>query len=124
VDVSTRAVLTGEPSNDALRLVSTSGSGQLFACTERFLNAMADASEVIVATTTDDDFVAEQDRLSRAWMASVQWPAHYVSLRNRLHRLGLARAARTKGKTLYFWFGPAVPVRTVVAGSGPYAQRG
>ena len=112
--------LTGEPSNKALRLVAASGSGQLFACTERFLDAMADASELLLATTTDDDFVAEQNRLSEAWMASAAWPSHYVSLRNRLHRLGKARAARTKGQTLYFWFGPAVPMRTVVAGSGSY----
>ena len=84
---------------------------------------MAEASERMLATTTDDDFVAERDRLSDAWMASVKWPSNYVSLRNRLHRLGLARTARTKGLNLYFWFGPAVPMRTIVAGSGEYPQR-
>ena len=115
-------VLTGEPSDGALRLISASGPAQLFACTDQFLDAMADASEQMLATKTDDDFVAEQDRLSDAWMGSADWPSHYVSLRNRLHRLGMARAARAKGLTLYFWFGPAVQMREAVAGPGPYPR--
>ena len=84
---------------------------------------MADACERLIATSSEhgpDASAAERDRLSREWMQAVEWPPHYVGLQNRLHRLALARDARQKGQPLYFWHGPAIPMRTVVAGSGPY----
>jgi hypothetical protein len=113
-------VLTGRPSSEALRLVTTSGGGRLFACTDDFLNAMADASQAMLALADLDSFAEEQERLSTAWMKAAKWPDRYVSLKNRLHRLGDAGLARKKGLPLYFWFGPPVPMRSVVAGAGPY----
>jgi hypothetical protein len=109
-------VLADAEAADALRLVAATESSKLFACNQGFLNAMANASEAMLATDGADDFAAEQNRLSEAWLKAVRWPDRYVGLQNRLHRLADARVAREKGLTLYFWFGPAVVMRTVVAG--------
>ena len=110
------SVLAGGEAADALRLVAAVDSGKLFACNQGFLNAMADASEAMLAAEGVDGFAAEQNRLSEAWLKAIAWPDHYVGLQNRLHRLADARVAREKGLTLYFWFGPAVEMRSVVAG--------
>lgn len=58
---------------------------------------MADHSERMLAMTDLDEFDREQDRLSDAWMRATTWPRQYVSLKNRLHRIHLARLARSKG---------------------------
>jgi hypothetical protein len=113
------AVLTGRKPDDALRLVSESGHGRLFVCSADFLDAMANASQAMQGIPNLDNFTAEYDRLDSAWMKAVKWPAGYVSVKNRLSRMAHARVAREKGIPLYFWFGPAVPMRTVVAGTGP-----
>lgn len=113
-------VLTGEAPTEALSLLVSAGEGRLYECAPRFLHAMADRSEqMLAATTTGEQFAALQLQLSEAWMAAVPWPTHFSGVQNRLHRLALARKARQDGRPLYFWFGPAVQVRTVVSGQGP-----
>ena len=113
-------VLTGRPPSEALRLVTEDGESRLFICTDDFASAMADASRAMLASRDVDGFAEEQERLSAAWMNATTWPDGYVSLKNRLQRLADARVAREKGLPLYFWFGPPVPMRSVVAGTGPY----
>lgn len=86
-----------------------------------FLNALADASQRLLAVTNDlARFTAMEDEIDRAWMAVTSWPPHYVSLQNRLVRLHRARIAREKQQPFYCWHGPSIPMMTVVAGHGPY----
>ncbi len=114
-------VLTGNGSTNALTLLAVDGPGSLYECTAPFRDAMADrCEEMLATTTTGEEFAALMSALSDDWMAAVEWPTHYASLVNRLQRLGRARDARKKGQTLYFWFGPAVAMRTVAAGSGEH----
>ncbi|MFN8023932.1 MAG: hypothetical protein U0Q03_20540 [Acidimicrobiales bacterium] len=115
--------LTGEPAGAVLEVDSENGTGVLHRCTDVFLNAMADRSELLLAMTDLDVLDRELDRLSDAWMRAATWPPQYVSVKNRLQRIHLARVARSKGQTVYFWFGPSVEMRGVVAGSGPYPTR-
>lgn len=117
------AALTGQPATDVLELCSEDGPGALYRCSQPFLDAMADYSVRMMAIDDLDEFDREQTRLSEAWMQAVAWPSHYVSLKSRLHRIHLARVARSKGQPLYFWFGPRVSERVVVAGSAPYPGR-
>lgn len=117
------AVLTGRPADAALELCSKAGPGTLYRCTEVFLDAMADESQRISKITDLDEFDRAVDRLSDAWMRAATWPREYVSLKNRVHRIHQARLARDKRQSLYFWFGPRVAERTVVAGSGPYLRK-
>jgi hypothetical protein len=117
------SVLTARPASEALSLLTASGDGRLFKCSDDFLNAMADQCEAMLAIPDLDGFANERERLSSAWMQATRWPDRYVSVKNRLGRLSDARAARQKGLPLYFWFGPPVSMRSVVAGTGPYRRR-
>jgi hypothetical protein len=114
-------VLTGRPPAEALEVVSTQGQGTLFRCTAAFVDALADTSQAMLDMRgVGGAFMAERERISLAWMEAVEWPAHYVSLVNRLDRLHQARVAREKGLPFYCWSGPSVPMRSLVSGSGPY----
>jgi hypothetical protein len=115
-------VLTGAPSDSALHLVAEDAPSRLFVCDVAFRDAMADKISTMIDMELDA-FAEERERLSRTWMSQVPWPPHYVSLVNRLERMGRARAARSKSLPLFHWFGAPVPMVAVTSGSGPYPRR-
>lgn len=108
-------VLTGQPSNHALRLVSEHGPGRLFVCDTAFRDAMTEKITAMIDMDLDE-FAQERERLSLAWMAAAEWPPHYVSLVDRLGRLGRARQATLRSLALFHWFGPGVPMVTLTSG--------
>lgn len=117
-------VLTGRPSTEAFDTLSVQGRGTLFRCSAAFVDALADASQAMLAMRDDEGFMEERERISLAWMQAIAWPDHYVSLVNRLDRLHGARVAREEGLAFYCWAGPSVPMRTLVSGTGPYPGKG
>ena len=125
--------LSGHPSEDALQLVDQGSKGRLYRCSDAFVNAMADANELLVRLSDEDrrrgdadftTFAAQRRQFSDAWMQAAEWHASMVSTQNRLFRLGKARIAREKAQPLFCWYGPKVPEYVVVAGRGPYPGTG
>jgi hypothetical protein len=125
--------LSEHPSDDVLQLVELQSEGRLYRCTDAFVNAMADANELLVRLSNEDrsrgdgDFTtlaAQRKQFSDAWMQAAHWQASMVSTQNRLFRLGKARIAREKAQPLFCWYGPRVPEYVVVAGRGPYPGTG
>jgi hypothetical protein len=121
--------LTGRSADDVLHLIEHGARGRLYRCSEAFIDAMADANQQLVELAAEDKarkdrelttFSAKRKELDDRWIAAAEWPASMKSTRNRLVRLGLARAAREKEQALYCWYGPSVPEYAVVAGRGPY----
>jgi hypothetical protein len=64
-----------------------------------FVDAMADANEVLLRLAEEDDtrknnelssFVAKRQEYDRAWMAAADWPSSQVSTWNKLTRMGAA----------------------------------
>jgi len=108
-------VLTGQPSTHALHLVTEQGMGRLFVCDLAFRDAMSETMTAMIDMDLDT-FAEERERLSLAWMAATKWPPHYVSLVNRLERLGRARQATIRSLALFHWFGPGVPMVTLASG--------
>jgi hypothetical protein len=127
-------VLTGEPADGALEVVARRGKGVLHVCSERFLNAMADANEELVRLSEEDKaagdgrdlprFSARMEEYDRAWRAATDWPPKARSIGNGLGRMGWARIARERGQSLYCWHGRSVPLYRIVSGTGPYPGRG
>jgi hypothetical protein len=124
--------LTGQGSRDALIVVERAGPSTLSMCSDRFVEAMAEASRRSLRLADEDEargddeltsFAADQDELSTAWMKAGAWPREVVSTRNRLVRLGWARIAQERGLPLYIWHGPSVPQFTIATGTGPYPGR-
>jgi hypothetical protein len=120
------SVLTGRPADGALIEVGRSGAGVLYRCADEFVDAMADANELLIRLGDQDEaagdgefsrFEAELSAYDRAWLAAGGWFPEMVSTRNRLTRLSWAMAARGSSQPLYCWFGPAV-AQFVVRGSG------
>jgi hypothetical protein len=121
--------LKGHPSEEALQLVEQRGEGGLYRCSDDFVDAMADANQLLVRLSDEDrtrkdadltTFAAQRRQFDEAWMQAAQWHASMVSTQNRLSRLGKARIAREKEEQLFCWYGPKVPEYVVVAGRGPY----
>lgn len=124
--------LGGDPSDARLIEVARAGRGALSRFEDSFVDAMAEHSiESLRLADLDDargerdlpSFIAHQDALDRAWMNVGRWPHEVSSTTNRLLRTANARVAREKGQSLYCWHGPAVPMRGIVAGRGPYPGR-
>jgi hypothetical protein len=94
---------------------------------------MADANEELQRLGEMDDQAKDEDlprfstrhkAIDEAWLAAAPWPKTFVSTGNRLHRLGLATQARAKEQPLWAWYGPAVPMRGLTTGQGPYPGKG
>ncbi len=90
------AALIGERRVELLR-PTASGAGRLAQCSEVFFNALADASQRLVAITDLDAFTAMLDEIDRAWMAATSWPPHYVSLQTTLQERSRVLRPRIKG---------------------------
>jgi hypothetical protein len=123
------SVLTGQSADAVLESVEASREGRLFRCSDAFVDAMADANELLVRLGDKDReradknltaFTAQMSAYDAAWMAAASWPASMVSTRNRLMRLGKARIAREKLQPLFCWYGPRVPEYVVVSGQRSY----
>jgi hypothetical protein len=122
------SALTGNPADEALERFSQAGDGVLSRCTDRFVDAMADANKLLLRLADEDEaggdralttFAKQQRAYDRAWMAAGAWPLAVVGTRNRLVRMGSASLAREKGQPLYCWHGPSVPQFLLVTGHGP-----
>jgi hypothetical protein len=110
-------VLTGKPSDNALIAVSRSGKGALCRFSKEFVDAMADANELLKRLDAKDEergddvfslAEAKSTEYDKAWLAAGDWPKSVVSTGNRLTRLAWADQARKLGQELYCWFGPSV----------------
>ena len=111
--------LTGEPAAGALEVVAREGKGVLHVCTERFVNAMADAREELVQLAAEDQargshlWDARMERYDEAWRSATTWPRRVESTSHRLERLHWALTARERGHPLYCWHGPSAPMYEV-----------
>lgn len=117
--------LTGEPAAGALEVVARKGRGVLHVCTERFVNAMADAREELVQLAAEDQARgsrlrdARMEQYDKAWRSATKWPRRVESTSHRLVRLDWALTARERGQPLYCWHGPSAPMYEVVTHPGP-----
>ncbi|MCF6507960.1 hypothetical protein E9549_11175 [Blastococcus sp. MG754426] len=117
--------LTGEPAAGALEVVARKGKGVLHVCTERFVNAMADAREELDQLAVEDQARgsrlrdARMEQFDKAWRTATKWPRRVESTSHRLERLHWAVRAREREHALYCWHGPSAPMYEVVAHPGP-----
>jgi hypothetical protein len=114
-------VLTGEPADDALRLLEEKGRGRLFQCSAPFVEAMADASLTVSRLAAEHEargdgdwpsVVEQHEAWSREWMRICRWPRGVETTTHRLWRMQWAARARERGHPLYLWHGPAVDMYT------------
>lgn len=99
-------VLTGNHADEALTLVEQNGDGRLFVWSDDFVEVLASKNAQLQALADADEaqddedlttFTAALDALDAQWLAATDWPAHFVSTRNRLApRLGTASDAHQK----------------------------
>jgi hypothetical protein len=125
--------LTGEPADAALEVVAKRGKGALHVCTDRFVNALADANAELLRLVEQDEaagqgkdlprFVARRREFDEAWRALTRWPSGARSLLEGAGFTGWAAQARRHGNPLYCWHGPSVPMVRIVSGTGPYPGR-
>lgn len=125
--------LTGDASTDVLLLVAEERGSRLYRCSDPFVDAMADANELLNRLGDEDEARGDESyssqqakfaELDAAWMTAADWHSAMVSTRNRLIRMGWARVARESGQPLYCWYGPRLREYTVVHGRGPYPPEG
>jgi hypothetical protein len=119
--------LTGEAAEGALEVVARRGKGVLHVCTERFVNAMADAraelsrlAEQDKAQGADNDlWESRMVQYDSAWRMATDWPRLVTATSHRLDRLWEAQKARVREQPLYCWHGPTAPMYRVVSRDRP-----
>lgn len=119
--------LTGEPAEGAFEVVAERGKGVLQICTERFVNAMADARAELSRLAEQDKtqgadsglWEARMAEYDSAWRMATSWPRLVTSTSHRLARLWEAQKARELEQPLYCWHGPAAPMYQVVSRDRP-----
>lgn len=127
--------LTGEPADSAFDVIARRGKGVLYACTDRFVNALADANAELLRLADEDEaagqgkdlprFVAKSREYDEAWRSLTKWPDRTPSLLQRDPAItGWAAKARERGHPLYCWHGRSVPMVRLVSGDGPYPGPG
>ncbi|OMQ15523.1 hypothetical protein A7K94_0208805 [Modestobacter sp. VKM Ac-2676] len=117
--------LSGEAAPGALEVVAREGKGVLHVCTERFVNAMAEAREELVRLAAEDQARGTRlwdervEQYEQSWRTATTWPRRVESTSHRLGRLHWALTARERGHPLYCWHGPSAQTYEVVAQSAP-----
>ena len=115
-------VLTGRPSDEALRLLAQEGDGRLFAANPAFVAAMSAAHEHLEALKAQarvsgdnptSSWHREWEALGQRWLREGGWPRTVTATTHRLGRLYWAHMAQQKGQQLYVWHGPEVPMYDV-----------
>lgn len=114
-----------------MELVSTSGPGSLYRCSEEFVALMRSANDEAIRLGSldkangDNDltlFMAHHHSLDAAWLEAGSWHRAQVSTSNRLIRMAWARTAQDKSQPLFCWYGPPVPQYVIMSGTGPYPE--
>ena len=117
--------------DDAMQLVAEDQQGQLFRCSERFVQLMKRENLESIRLGDEDQangdaeltqFVAHQEWLNAAWMTHGNWHSAQRGTQNKLGRTGWARIADEKSQPLYCWYGPPILQRIVVMGRGEYPR--
>src|SRR5690349_7900900 len=89
-------VLTGRSAGEVLVEVERSGAGVLYRCADEFVEAMADANQLLVRLGDQDEAAGDGEFsrsaaqwavYDRTWLAAGEWPSEVASTRNRLTRL-------------------------------------